>query len=171
MLGSQPTLALVGGLDECAWLLSTILRANRALNHVKHTWVAFIDGESAFCRPPRSIILRALRRIPMGDNEWLGIGSLLGSLRGTLKLGHILFGSWLEESCLPQGGLPSMDLFCATIIELEEELRSCGCGIVLVDSHGQPHRIALLAFVDDLVLFANSAAELQRALDIVAKWA
>ena len=64
-----------------------------------------------------------------------------------------------------------MDLFCATIIELEEELRSCGCGIVLVDSHGQPHRIALLAFADDLVLFANSAAELQRALDIVAKWA
>ena len=86
------------GADECAWLLSMLPRANRALNNVKHTWVAFIDGESAFCRPPRSIILRALRRIPMGDNEWLGIGSLLGSLRGTLKLGHILFGLWLVES-------------------------------------------------------------------------
>ena len=86
-------------------------------------------------------------------------------------LGSTLYGEWCVQAGLPQGAALSLCLFSLIILQLVDEPKAANCGIILRDLSGAVHHVALLAFVDDLVLLANSATELQRALDIVSRWA
>ena len=128
--------------------------------------MAFINGESAFCRPPPAIILRGLWKCGIRGAVWRLIKGFLGHLIGRVKLGGNLYGRWHIRAGVPQGGALSIILFLATMIELEGELLAEGCGIQLGNI-----TLALFGFVDDLVLLAKSAEELQKCIDVVVRWA
>ena len=67
-------------------------------------WLAFVDGESAYCRPPPAMILRGLRDAGIGGADWLAIRSWLGQLRASVRIGEREEGDWLVECGVPQGG-------------------------------------------------------------------
>ena len=74
------------GSDQAAWVLDQILRIRaRSFNGVR-TWLGFLDGESAFCRPPPAFILTALWECGVNDEVWLFLHQWLGSTFATLLL-------------------------------------------------------------------------------------
>ena len=71
---------------------------------------------------------------------------------------------------VPQGGALSQLLFQVTLIDMEEELRHT-CNGVEVDWAGIALKIWCLLFVDDVMVAADSPQDLQRMMNVVAKWA
>ena len=117
------------GADHAAWWLDQLLRARRREDGKRKTWVAFLDAEAAYCRPPRPCILRGLARAGIDYGDWLAIQSILRDIRGCVKVAGMVIGDWAIESGAPQGGSLSTPLFQSTLPELEEELRANKCGV------------------------------------------
>ena len=151
-----------------AWLLNETLHSIAAASRGHRALVAFIDGESAYCRPPPAIVLRALWGAGVRGNDWLSIMALLGHRRGTLKINGELFGEWPMPCGVPQGGALSLVLFIATLIDLQRELAASGCR--LERRSGRLVGTKKLAFVDDLAVVADTPESLQAGLDIVTRW-
>jgi len=57
------------GSDQVAWALDQILRLRATAR--KRTWVGFLDGESAFCRPHAAFVLSALAACGVAPGDWL----------------------------------------------------------------------------------------------------
>ena len=91
--------------------------------------LAFIDGESAYTRPPQDFILETLWHNNIRGTHWLVIGTILGALLGTLKHGRKLFGKWHIRCGVPQGLTLSVCLFVILLVELYDNLVEAGCGI------------------------------------------
>ena len=53
----------VFGADLTAWLATEFLALQRGAQPACATYAAFIDGESAYCRPPAAAVLEALRLV------------------------------------------------------------------------------------------------------------
>ena len=51
------------------WLLREILNTRRAAG-AKRTYVGFLDGESAYCRPPHEFILEELWATGIDQLTW-----------------------------------------------------------------------------------------------------
>ena len=158
------------GADEAAWFLTQLLQhcVSRGRRHI---WIAFLDAESAFTRPAPAFILRAFWDAGVRGTDWLAIHSILGNLKGCLKVGSRLHRAWRVRCGVPQGGALSLCLFAVILIELYNALQAAGCGVTVVDEQGCTILVSLIAFVDDLALLADSPEKLQIALDIVAAWA
>ena len=109
--------------DEAVWLLLEVLGIY-ASKLKSRLWLAFIDGESAYTRPPPEFILIALWAAGVRGTEWLLLDGILGKLVGNLKVGPRTYGSWRVECGVPQGGLLSMSLFAILLVQLEAELRA-----------------------------------------------
>ena len=159
------------GADDSAWLLVETLKILRSQGHHSKILMAFIDAESAFCRPPPEMILDALADIRISPTTWKGISSILGQLIGCLLSQDGLWGEWPIESGVPQGGALSLCLFIIILLSLYRELCSLGVGVKIKDSQGTYHTICLRAFVDDLVLLATDIDTLHKALGTVTAWA
>jgi hypothetical protein len=158
------------GADEAAWLLLQLLFIYTSAG-ARRVWLAFIDVQRAFTRPAPAFILRAMHHAGIKCTEWMAIHAILGNLRGCLKIGSKLHGAWRVACGVPQGGALSMSLFAVVLVQLYNELQAAGCGINIIDKFGNVVLISLIAFVDDIVLIAQSPQQLQVALDIVAAWA
>ena len=91
------------GADDAAWLLVEPLKLLRKQGRCSKILLAFIDGESAFCRPPPEIILDELAKLLIDPSDWLAIAAILGHLVGTLLTPEGLSGSWDIEAGVPQG--------------------------------------------------------------------
>ena len=148
-----------------AWSLQEIMESRRRAR--KKTYVAFIDGESAYCRPPPAVILEAVWKAGTERGDWLAVSSLLGKLQACVKLQGKLIGKWHCETGVLQGGALSQALFESTECELVEKLRQAGCSIMVRDGKGVEHQIRMLGYVDDLALLAETSQQLQRGLNIV----
>ena len=64
-----------------------------------------------------------------------------------------------------QGCILSPTLFSIYINSMAEEINQSGIGIEVLGS-----RIAILLYADDIVVIAESAAGLQRGMNIITKW-
>ena len=159
------------GADQAAWMLNEVLWARRRQGIGNKTWVAFLDAEAAYCRPPKPSILKGLHRAGVSWDDWLAVRSVLAELRGCVKLNGKVYGDWSIECGAPQGGSLSSPLFKSVLPELVQELTEAKCGIWVERPGGAPTFIACLGYVDDLALLASSAKMLQRALRIACKWA
>ena len=154
------------GADMASWILDAVLRARRRKKGGAKTWMAFLDAEAAYCRPPKSSIMRGLATAKVRDDDWLATRSILDNLRGCVKTNGAVVGDWKIESSAPQGGSLSSPLFQSVLPELEQELTNAGCGIWIDEVF-----VSCLGYVDDLVLLASSANMLRRALRIAQEWA
>ena len=158
------------GADVVAWLASEVLSLR--WRSATATYAAFIDGESAYCRPPADFVMEALRLIPgLREADMLLIWVILVSLWGTASILGGLYGRWKVECGIVQGGALSTALFVALLLPLYRKLKEAGVGILIPSHSGAEAVIALVAFIDDLLLLADTPRELQTALNIVFRWA
>ena len=73
----------IEGADLMAWLVNQIFTVCRRPTHTKCTIAAFIDGQSAFCRPPWAVVIQALIHIKqLQVNDILAIKALISRLKG-----------------------------------------------------------------------------------------
>ena len=154
------------GADETAWVLMQVLFMCAAAGS-KRVWLAFLDVQSTFTRPAPAFIFRALHYAGLPSTEWLTIQAILGNLRGCLKMGARLHGEWRVACGVPQGRALSMCLFAIVLVQLYNQLQAAGCGVKITDCCSS----AIIAYVDDIVLLAQSPHQLQAAHDIDARWA
>ena len=159
------------GADIMAWLVSELLALRRRHPHAAATYAAFVDGESAYCRPPAALVMTALFLVNgFCNTDLLLIFTILTSLWGTACVLNGLHGTWKVETGLMQGGALSTALFVVLLLLLFRDLKSRGCGIWLKHSNGTVH-IPVLGFIDDLLLLADTPRGLQVSLDAVYRWA
>ena len=106
------------------------------------------------------------------DVFWLP-SFLLGKARShfNIYLDSKLTGLWRSETGLPQGGSLSVALFVALLVQLHDALADKDCGLDMHLPDGTSMRMILLAYIDDIVLLADSEAKLQKSLAILEKWA
>ena len=131
--------------------------------------VVFVDGQSAFCRPPALAVAHQLRKIlHMQPVYVLLTFTLLSSLRSRAALFVEVHGKWRNETGLPQGGAPSVGLFGLLAVPPFDRL--VGAEVGLPSEYGLG---PALCYVDDVavaLLLKNSFAA-QAALDLTASWA
>ncbi|CAE8722376.1 unnamed protein product [Polarella glacialis] len=160
------------GADLMAWIVSELIRLRRDQYPDAQTFVAFLDGESAFCRPPAPTVLEPLSKIDgISFSDWLAVQAMLSNLHGTACIMDTIAGLWKVMTGLAQGGALSQTLFCAALIELKLKLERAGCGVHFRDADDKPHLMCILAHIDDIVLFADCPNKLQQALFITWSWA
>ncbi|CAE8660652.1 unnamed protein product [Polarella glacialis] len=160
------------GADLMAWIVSELIRLRRDQYPDAQTFAAFLDGESAFCRPPAPTVLEPLSKIDgISFSDWLAVQAMLSNLHGTACIMDTIAGLWKVMTGLAQGGALSQTLFCATLIELKLKLERAGCGVHFRNADDKPHLMCILAHIDDIVLFADCPNKLQQALLITWSWA
>ena len=127
----------------------------------------FIDGQSAYCRPPTLLVLDALLRIP--ELHSMDI-QLVCELLSGLKTRACILGKftkvWNNETGLPQGGALSGALFVLITDLLYQSLVDRRLGAV-VPKLCFP--CPALGYVDDLVLCLRTE-EIKDALAQVKTW-
>ena len=119
----------IEGADLMAWLVNQIFAVCRQPHHKACTLAAFIDGESAFCRPPWAVVIQALIHIKgLMKNDIQAVKALISRLKGQALIMGGTFGLWDAETGLPQGGSLSFALYVALLIQLHDTLQASGCG-------------------------------------------
>ena len=83
-----------GGADERAWLLCQVIEIIRMQQPKAKVYVCFMDGESAFCRPPPCFVLHGAAEASVDPQDLLALCDFLYSHSGTAILGHCLVGRW-----------------------------------------------------------------------------
>ena len=97
----------VAGADQAAWTLVGLLRA-REREGKGRTWVAFLDGESAYCRVPEPAVTTGLWRAGISEDDWLAIRMIQKELKGTAKIGKDLVeASTMSGATLKVGRAPA----------------------------------------------------------------
>ena len=157
------------GADMMAWTVSEILTMRR--NMSLPTYAGFVDGQSAYCRPPAHCVMEALLLVRgLCSSDLLITYAILVGLWGTACILGGRHGLWKVHTGLVQGGALSTALFVVLLLPLAEELKRIGCGIWLRHGPRSLH-LPLLAYIDDLLLFTDCPRDLQKALTAVYKWA
>ena len=128
--------------------------------------ITFVDGQSAFCRPPALAVVDRLRRLPIDDHTVVLTAAFLTSLWSKAALFGSLHGHWHNQTGLPQGGALSTALFNLVTLDAYEQLHDANLGISIGEFICPAN-----AYVDDIVLFAPNEALAQSALGIVSLWA
>ena len=158
------------GADCRSWLASEIVQIWIAEHPGKKLFAAFLDAESAFCRPHWAYVLEACADAGATPAELRGIKHYLTCIGGIVRVGQKNLGLWQAATGLPQGGAFSSKLFQAVLNKLQKSLAAAGLGVRIAKASGELVSVACLGYADDLILLAESASELQRALDIAYQW-
>lgn len=157
----------IGGADASFALVGDVLRLRKMGQIPFDSVVVFVDGQSAFCRPPALAVAHQLRKIlHIQPVDVLLTFTLLSSLRSRAALFGEVHGKWHNETGLPQGGALSVGLFGLLTVPLFDSL---------VDGEvGLPSEFGLgpaLCYVDDVALLLKDSFAAQSALDLTSSWA
>ena len=151
------------------------------LGHYRHTrkkptYAGFVDLKKAYDMVDREALLTKLRAMGAGD-AFVSLAAL--SFEGTTArvwMNGDASEPFAMERGVAQGDPLSPILFALFIDDLLRELdESVAAAGLYTGRSGRPltarTKIVCLAYADDIVLLADTAASLQSALDIVAGWA
>ena len=120
------------------------------LGKQKELWIAFVDLEKAFDRVPRDVVWWALRHV--GVEEWIVdvIKSMYEGVTTSVKINGVESESSEVKVGVHQGSVLSPILFNIVMQAIADNFKA-----------GLPWE---LLYADDLVLLAESRAELERRL-------
>ena len=133
--------------------------------------VIFLDGQSAFCRPPALAVVASLRRLPgVLEHSILAIHTLLSGLRSRVAIFGSVHPPFKNEVGLPQGGSLSTALFVLLSLPLYDALCDNGtaCKLNLAED---VFNIPAAGYVDDIALLSADPVLAQIALDAAEQWA
>lgn len=163
------------GCRDQLFVLSEVLEeARRAQSHnpagSHAVFVAFLDVQQAYDAVWHDGLLYKLWDMGVRGAWWRLLQTLYGSMTGQLRStsgNHVPFP---VQRGLRQGSTASPVLYDLFITGLPHELRSRGLGHVYEGKEWT----GMLLYADDMVLMADSHADLQRMVDVVqqhaAKW-
>jgi len=120
----------IGGADASFALVGDVLRLRKMGQLPSDSVVVFVDGQSAFCRPPALAVAHQLRKIlDMQPVDVLLTFTLLSSLCSRAALFGEVHGKWHNETGLPQGGALSVGLFGLLTVPLFDSLVDAEVGL------------------------------------------
>ena len=125
----------------------------------------FIDLKKAYDSVDRCALWNRLKSLGIGGKIFDSIKAIYSDLKCKVKVGDKCSDSFPVDVGLRQGCVLSPILFSAYVNDLMEELRREHVGIEVEDI-----QIPGLMFADDIVVFAESEVQLNRALEVVNKW-
>lgn len=144
------------------FVLTETMRAYQSRK--KGLLLAFIDIRKAYDTVPRSALWRKLGEKGVRGKMLRMLMELYRRVEGQVRVGAAVSESFEVELGVKQGDVLSPLLFNVFIDDILDG------DLPTVKVVGQ-RRLSGLLFADDLVLMAESAAEMQRSLDAVSAWA
>ena len=154
------------------FVIITILRNRLALS--KSTFLAFIDYKKAFDSVDRNMLFFKLLKLGVHGNFYKAITSLYLNPQSRVNLNGLYTNYFDCPLGVKQGDCLSPTLFAIFINDLAEEIRNSGLGVKLecgpLSSLTEVEIVSILLYADDIILLADSEADLQALLTIVENW-
>ncbi len=130
------------------------------------TFAAFIDFKKAYDSVHRATLWSKLQHIGVNGKLFNAIQSLYNSVSSCVRVNNFTT-EWFEvRGGLRQGCCLSPILFNCFINDLALKLKSLGLGIDV----NEQEKICILMYADDIVLLADSEADLQQMLNSLNEW-
>ena len=145
-----------------------LLEALRLRQHVP-TYCAFLDLRKAFDVAWRDAAMLRLRRAGISHELWRLIDDLVSDRSAAVRLDSRILDTWEVEHGIGQGAVLSGFLFNILINGLAAAIKRA-CNGVSCGSSCQNAVVKLLLYADDIVIFSDNPADLQRALDAAHAW-
>jgi hypothetical protein len=130
-------------------------------------YMAFLDVTKAYDHTWRNGLWYRLRRLGVTDRVLRLWRSSYACVRRSVIVNDQITEPFECKSGVAQGAVDSPTLYDVFIDELASHLYSEGFGVIVAGGI----RIPLLMYADDVVLMSESAQQLQRMLDAVARYA
>ena len=153
------------GAEEQTYVLKETLHLRQRAT----TFCAFIDLKNAFGTCWVDAALCRLYRAGITGDIWKLICDMCTNCQSCIQVhgGTSAFG---DNSGLGQGRVLSPLLFNVVINSAAAAIKRACPGVSLGRGHGSPN-VTTLMYADDIVILAETAADLQRALDALSDWA
>ena len=134
-------------------------------NHKLSTYCAFIDFRKAYDCINRDLLWCKLEGIGMAGKLLGAVTSLHTSVSSCVRVNNLMT-DWFDVSCgLRQGCCLSALPFNLFINDLALRIKALGKGVHVGDQH-----VSILLYVEDVVLMADNAQDLQSMLDLLNDW-
>ena len=153
------------GAEEQIYTLAETLR----LRARKRTFCAFVDVRKAFDVAWRDAVLVRLAETGVSGSMWSVIADLLCETTARVRVNGLTSQPWTETAGVRQGSVLGPLLFNILFNGIADAVRAVCPGVALGPGPSAP-RVTLLLYADDLVILADDAATLQRALDAIGNW-
>lgn len=132
------------------------------LNHGKKLYCAFVDFTKAFDYIVRENLWYKLIKLGLRGNILNIVKSMYSAIKSRVKYNNCLSNEFLCSLGVRQGECLSPLLFSLFLNDIEEQFIHSGVEGVDVNLF----KVFLLLYADDMVIFANTANELQKGLDL-----
>ena len=153
------------GAEEHVYTLAETLRVRRG----RRTFCAFVDVRKAFDIAWRDAVLLKLVEMGVAGGTWAVIADLLTDTTARAVVNGSASSPWTENAGVRQGSVLGPLLFNILFNGLAAAVRAACPGVAL-SNDGHAPRVTILMYADDVVIWADSADHLQRALDAVGTW-
>ena len=156
------------GAEEQIYTLVETLR----LRAGRRAFCALVDVRKAFDVAWRDAVLLKLAEFGISGALWSVIADLLSDTSARVIVNGSISASWPESAGVRQGSVLGPLLFNILSNSIADAIRTVCPGVSLSTDRSAPvaPRVALLLYADDLVVLAEDAAQLQRALDAIGAW-
>ena len=136
------------------------------INHGKKFYCAFIDFTKAFDYVVRENLWCKLIKLGLRGKILNIIRSMYSSVKSRVKYCNEIGNEFYCSLGVRQGECLSPLLFSLFLNDIEEQFIRSGIEGVDVDMF----KVFLLLYADDIVIFSNSAEELQKGLDLLSEY-
>ena len=149
------------------YILSELIAARREQN--KHTYLCYLDMSKAYDRTWRDGVWKRLLEVGVRGKMWRVVKDMYRTVSSRVVLDSGVTDAFDTEEGLRQGSVLSPLLFSIFLADVIDEWRRRGIGVRV----GR-RTVGGLLFADDVVLVAESARELQEAMNVMTdharKW-
>ena len=161
-------------------LYATTETARMRTAHGRPTYACFVDCRKAFPSVFKAGMLVKLHRQGVRGKFWRMLQSMYSKIETRVLTGHEsdltpaeLEGMYYQiETGVREGSIMSPLLYVLFIDGLLQELRSQGLGVHITHKNTlEKTWVGALMYADDLVMLADTPAELQLMMDVIAKYA
>ncbi len=130
------------------------------------TYAAFIDFKKAYDSVHRATLWRKLQYMGVNGKLFNAVKSLYDSVSACVRVNGFTTEWFDVQSGLRQGCCLSLYYFNYFIDDLAVKLKALGLGIDVSDQE----KLCILLYADDVVLLADSEADLQLMLTFLDEW-
>ena len=150
------------GAEEHVYTLAETLRVRCG----RRTFCAFVDVRKAFDIAWRDAVLLKLAEIGVAGGTWAVIANLLTDTTARSVVNGSASSPWTESAGVRQESVLGPLLFNILFNGFAAAVRAACPGVAL-GNDGHAPGVTILMYADDVVILADSADHLQRALDAV----